>query len=162
MPAFARRAGGPLTNAQIDVLVRGLRRRWSKPGTVAAAGSPPYAAPPGDAARGRDAYAVYCASCHGRDGKGGRRGGSVVDGAYLALVSDQGLRTTVIAGRPALGMPDFRSYVPGRPMSAGEIADVVAWLAAQRPEYSGQPYAVPEGPLSGAVGEAPPRGGMQP
>jgi hypothetical protein len=57
----------------------------------------------------------------------------VVDPAYLALVSDQALRSAVIAGRPDLGMPDYRTAAPERPMSAQEIADVVAWLAAQRP-----------------------------
>ena len=35
--------------------------------------------------------------------------GSIVDPSYLALVSDQSLRSTIIAGRPDLGMPDWRS-----------------------------------------------------
>ena len=47
------------------------------------------------------------------------KGGSVVDASYLALVSDQYLRTTVIAGRTDLGMPDWREYVKGQPMTAG-------------------------------------------
>jgi cytochrome c oxidase cbb3-type subunit 3/ubiquinol-cytochrome c reductase cytochrome c subunit len=55
-----------------------------------------------------------------------------VDPAYLALVSDQGLRVAVIAGRPDLGMPDWRSYVAAQPLSRQQISDVVAWLAAQR------------------------------
>ena len=33
---------------------------------------------------------------------------------FLALVSDQGLRTIVIAGRPELGAPDWRGNVPGK------------------------------------------------
>jgi cytochrome c oxidase cbb3-type subunit 3/ubiquinol-cytochrome c reductase cytochrome c subunit len=40
-----------------------------------------------------------------------------------------------------LGAPDWRGDVPGHPMSAQEISDVVAWLAAQRPKLPGQPYA---------------------
>ncbi|HEY7318089.1 MAG TPA: hypothetical protein VIE89_10990, partial [Candidatus Binatia bacterium] len=51
---------------------------------------------------------------------------------YLALVSDQGLRTTVIVGRSDLGMPDWRANVSGQPMSPQEISDVVAWLASHR------------------------------
>ena len=51
---------------------------------------------------------------------------------YLALVSDQALRTAVIVGRSDLGMPDWRAYTPGRPMSSQEISDVVAWLASHR------------------------------
>jgi hypothetical protein len=56
-----------------------------------------------------------------------------VDGSYLSLVSDQGLRTIVIAGRPDLGAPDWRGNVRGRAMTAQDISDVVAWLSAQRP-----------------------------
>jgi cytochrome c oxidase cbb3-type subunit 3 len=43
-------------------------------------------------------------------------------------------------GRPELGAPDWRSNVPGKPMSAQEVSDVVAWLASQRPKFPGQPY----------------------
>ena len=57
----------------------------------------------------------------------------MVDTAYLRLVSDQYLRTVVIAGRPELGMPGFRDYVPGKPMTPDEISDVVAWLAIPPP-----------------------------
>jgi hypothetical protein len=57
-----------------------------------------------------------------------------VDGSYLALVSDQGLRTTVIAGRPDLGAPDWRGNVRGSAMTSQDVSDVVAWLSAQRPE----------------------------
>ena len=49
-----------------------------------------------------------------------------MDGTYLALVSDQGLRTTVIAGRPDLGAPDWRGNVRGKTMTSQEISDVVA------------------------------------
>jgi mono/diheme cytochrome c family protein len=105
-------------------------------GVAKEAALPPYApTTPGDATRGAAAYGVYCASCHGVDGRGGAKGGSVVDGAYLGLVSDQALRTAVICGRTDLGMPDWRGYVPGRAMSDQEITDVVAWLVAQRPEF---------------------------
>jgi cytochrome c oxidase cbb3-type subunit 3 len=55
-------------------------------------------------------------------------------------VSDQGLRTTIIAGRTDLGMPDWREAAPGRPMSDREITDVVAWLASQRRSFPGQPF----------------------
>jgi mono/diheme cytochrome c family protein len=80
--------------------------------------------------RGATVYQTYCAKCHGPEGKGGETGGSVVDASYLALVSDQGLRTAVIAGRVDLGMPDWRGYVPGKPMTDQEISDVVAWMAS--------------------------------
>jgi len=54
-------------------------------------------------------------------------------------VSDQHLRTTVIAGRADLGMPDWRGYLPGRALGSEEISDAVAWLAAQRRPVPGRP-----------------------
>jgi cytochrome c oxidase cbb3-type subunit 3/ubiquinol-cytochrome c reductase cytochrome c subunit len=147
MPAFARRAGGTLTDAQITVLVAGMRAEWARPGTLAGFPVPPYAAPPGDARRGVQAYAQHCAGCHGATGTGGAKGGSIVDGAYLALVSDQGLRTTVLVGRPARGMPNWRGTPPAEPMTSADVADVVAWLAARRVAAPGQPYPSTPGGL---------------
>jgi mono/diheme cytochrome c family protein len=141
MPAFARSSGGMLTDKQVDVIVRGIRQRWSNPDVFQGAAPPPYSASSsGDPARGSQAFATYCSSCHGDGGNGGKKAGSIVDGSFLALVSDQELRTIVIAGRPELGAPDWRDDVPGRPMSAQEVSDVVAWLASQRPKFPGQPF----------------------
>jgi cytochrome c oxidase cbb3-type subunit 3 len=140
MPAFAQSAGGMLNDKQIDAIVGGFRS-WAKPDALRDVTPPPYAAQsPGDPQRGADAYRTYCSSCHGAGGHGGSKASSIVDGSYLALVSDQQLRTIVIAGRPELGAPDWRGDVAGRPMSAQEITDVVAWLSSQRPQFPGQPY----------------------
>jgi len=143
MPAFARSAGGSLTDQQIELLVAGLRTRFARPDALRAATPPPYARPPGDAARGALVYAARCAECHGPTGSGGERGGSIVDGSYLGLISDQGLRTAVVVGRPVLGMPDWRGDAGDRPLSAEEVGDVVGWLIAHRPELPGQPYPAP-------------------
>jgi len=142
MPAFARSAGGMLTDKQIDALVQGIRS-WAKPEALKDTTLPPYSAQaPGDPQRGADAYGTYCSSCHGVDGRGGSKASSIVNGSFLALVSDQQLRTIVIAGRPELGAPDWRGEVEGRPMQAQEISDVVAWLASQRSQFPGQPYPI--------------------
>src|SRR5262249_54070198 len=77
----------------------------------------------------------------GPEGRGTAKGSSIVDDSYLALVSDQNLRTTVIAGRPDLGHPDWRHDAPDRAMTSQEVTDVVAWLVAQRKPNPGQPYA---------------------
>ena len=141
MAAFAQSAGGMLTEKQVDVIVRGLRDHYAKPNVLAGSVAPPYAATEsGDAKRGAVVYQTFCASCHGADGKGTPKGSSIVDGSFLALLTDQELRTLVIVGRPDLGAPDWRNNVPGRPMSSQEISDVVAWLAAQRPSFPGSPY----------------------
>jgi cytochrome c oxidase cbb3-type subunit III len=140
MPAFAKSAGGMLTDQQINAIVHGIRT-WARPELLANSPPPPYTAqPPGDAHRGEAVYGTYCASCHGPNGAGGEKASSIVNGSYLALVSDQYLRITVIVGRPELGAPDWRNDVPGRPMSSQEVSDVVAWLSAQRPMFSVKPY----------------------
>ncbi len=143
MPAFAQSAGGMLTDQQIDAIVGGIRG-WAKPGFRQGESLPPYSVMlPGDPGHGAEVYATYCSSCHGQDGRGGTKASSIVDGSYLALVSDQNLRTVVIIGRPELGAPDWRNNVPGRPMSSQEISSVVAWLAAQRPRFPAEPIPSP-------------------
>jgi len=142
MPAFAKSAGGMLTDEQIDILVRGIRAHWGKSNVELGVVPPPYTAKePGSATRGASAYTTYCAACHGPEGKGTAKGSSIVDDSFLALVSDQNLRTTIIAGRPDLGQPDWRNCAPGRVMTPQEVTDVVAWMVAQRKANPGQPYA---------------------
>ena len=138
-PAFAISAGGPLTDEQIESLVQGLRAAWSKPDALRGENPPPYAAKLGDPERGSAVYTAACASCHGADGRGGPKARSVVDPSYLALVSDQHLRTTVIAGRLDLGMPDWRGQIAGRALTPTEVSDVVAWLTAKREPVAGRP-----------------------
>jgi mono/diheme cytochrome c family protein len=134
MPAFAKTAGGPFTDAQINTLVSGMRERWASAAGESEVHPPPYSASTdSNPTKGSDAFATFCSRCHGADGRGGTGGSSVVDASYLSLVSNQSLRTTVIAGRSDLGAPDWRGNVPGRPMSSAEVSDVVAWLAAKRP-----------------------------
>jgi mono/diheme cytochrome c family protein len=142
MPAFGQSAGGMLTDAQIDVITKQIRSRWSKEGILDAATVPSYAPKSaGDAQRGEIAYKTYCESCHGPGGGGGSNGSAITNDSFLALVSDQGLRTIVITGRPELGAPDWRANVPGRPMSDQDVTDVVAWLSSRRLQHPGQPYS---------------------
>jgi mono/diheme cytochrome c family protein len=149
MPAFAKSAGGMLTDQQINVLVQGMMQQWGRADMSSAQGLPSYSVTStGDAGRGQEAFGVFCARCHGASGEGSavdaksgtRKVGSIVDGSYLALISDQGLRSIVIAGRPDEGMPDWRSH-GAQPMTEQQITDVVAWLASRRVADPGQPYA---------------------
>jgi mono/diheme cytochrome c family protein len=145
MPAFLNSAGGTLTDEQVEILVREMRARWSRPGEVGNAAPPPYApSTPGDLSHGAEVYAMFCSSCHGAEGRGTQKGSAIVDGSYLALVSDQGLRSLVIAGRPDLRHPDWRGYVPDRAMTGQEVTDVILWLASKRAVNPGQPYASKE------------------
>ncbi len=152
MPPFAQSSGGMLTGQQVEILVQGMLHTWGRPDQIAGQTPPPYASSSaGDAARGQVAFTTFCARCHGADGSGasvtsgGRteKNGSLVDPTYLALISDQDLRSIIVAGRPDEGMPDWRSDISGaapRPMTDQEITDTVAWMAGHRVKSAGQPY----------------------
>jgi len=142
MPAFAQRAGGMLTEQQIDAITSGIFSRWGRKDVLDGANPPSYAAKaPGDVDHGQVVFGKYCASCHGVEGGGTPKGSAITNDSFLALVSDQSLRTIVITGRPELGAPDWRGDVPGMPMADQEITDVVAWLASRRTQNPGQPYS---------------------
>jgi len=142
MPPFAQSAGGMLTDKQIDAITSGIFSTWSRKGILDGSDPPSYAEKTAaNAANGELAYRTYCASCHGPEGQGSRKGSGINNDSFLALVSDQGLRTIVITGRPELGAPDWRGNVPGKPMTDQEITDVVAWLASRRLQNPGQPYS---------------------
>jgi mono/diheme cytochrome c family protein len=142
MPPFAQPAGGMLTERQIEVITSGIFSRWGRKQVLDGANLPSYAAKAaGNIDHGQLVFGTYCASCHGAEGGGTPKGSAITNDSFLALVSDQGLRTIVITGKPELGAPDWRSNVPGRPMTDQEITDVVAWLASRRVENPGQPYS---------------------
>ena len=129
MPSFGQSAGGSLTDHQIDLLIAGIRKSW---GGTPDPGAPPYSSSAaGDPSRGAEVYASNCQPCHGADGSGGSAG-SIVDPSYLALVSDQYLRTIVIAGRSDLGHPDWKHAVSGQPLNAEQVSAVVAWISSRR------------------------------
>jgi mono/diheme cytochrome c family protein len=139
MPAFGRSAGGLLTSDQINVIVQGIRKNWAKPAMFTGMTLPSYAAVhSGDVSAGGQVYAQACANCHGAALRNGAvptpgKAGSLVSADYLSLISDQGLRTVVLSGRPDLGMPDYRNDIAGQPLTDSQITDVVAWLSAHRP-----------------------------
>jgi mono/diheme cytochrome c family protein len=142
MPAFAQRAGGMLTEEQINAITSGIFSHWGHKQVLDGANPPSYAAKvAGNVDHGQVAFGTYCASCHGSEGGGTSKGSTITNDSFLALVSDQGLRTIVIIGRPELGAPDWRDNVRGKPMTDQEVTDVVAWLASRRAQNPGQPYS---------------------
>jgi mono/diheme cytochrome c family protein len=153
MPPFAKSAGGMLTDQQVAALAQGIVRTWGSPGILAGQNPPTYlATQPGDPIRGQQAYTTFCARCHGAAGEGApgdpksKSGklGSIVDSSYLALISDQNLRSMTIAGLPDRDMPDWRSDLspskPAQAMTSQQVTDIVAWLASKRSVNPGQPY----------------------
>jgi cytochrome c oxidase cbb3-type subunit 3/ubiquinol-cytochrome c reductase cytochrome c subunit len=146
MPPFARSKGGMLTDNQIAILAVGAEQNWSNSSALAGTTPPTYATDaPGNSAQGQHVFATDCAQCHGADGTGGKAPsgavlGSLLDPSYLALISDQGLRSVIIAGQTEHGAHDWRSYRPQHPMTNQEIADTVAWLVSHRTATPGQVY----------------------
>lgn len=158
MPAFGQSGGGLLTGEQLGDIVDGMIAHWENPGILDGANPPGYTpASKGDATAGKAAFQMYCARCHGADGKGIPEGdsaatrfsaaskqgaaiGSIVDPTYLSLISSQELRDIVVSGLPGEGMPDWRGNAPGQPMTDNNVTDVVAWLVSQRVQFPGQPF----------------------
>ena len=136
MPAFARSSGGILTDKQVDVLVEGIIHDWSKQGALGGVTPPSYAATlEGDPAAGKEAFNSFCVRCHSVNATDTHKvAGVLTEPSYLALTSDQGLRSTIITGRPDDGMPDWRGYA-AQPLTDKQVTDIVAWLASQRKSY---------------------------
>lgn len=135
MPAFARSDGGMLTDAQVNALIAGMREQWTRPNVFGGAMPPPYAqANAGDPRRGEARYQAHCTTCHAETLEQARQ--QFTSPVYLAIVSDQALRTIIIAGRPDIGQPDWRHDGPGgnavAPLSAQDVGDIVAYLASLR------------------------------
>ena len=150
MHAFARTSGGMLTDQQIENIVNGMISRWGKPGVLVGANPPGYLpSTPGDVKAGQASFQIYCARCHGPDGKGIASGasqagnaavGSIVDPTYLSLISDRGLRDIIVAGLPGEGMPDWRGDAPGNSLTDKDVTNLVAWLGSHRVQFPGQPF----------------------
>jgi cytochrome c oxidase cbb3-type subunit III len=144
MPAWAKSQGGPLTSKQVDALVDGIYTNWAKPAT-SAPDAPHYASTgTGDVNRGKILFVRSCFMCHVK----GAAVGPISTPNYLELVSTQMLRTSIIVGRPDLGMPDYRHLKLGKALTDQDVTDLVAYLNSLRTS-----------PAPGEVGA--PAGGQQ-
>lgn len=147
MPPFGKGAGGLLTDQQIQIIAQGMVTNWGNTKELDGTALPTYASnSPANPSQGQKTFAAFCGRCHGADGTGITTGkimrtGSLVEPAYLALVSNQGLRSIIIAGQLQQGMPDWHSETAAaHVMTDQEITDTVAWLALHRIPLPGQIY----------------------
>ena len=157
MPAFAQSEGGGLTTDQITDVINGARKTWGGHPVDTGPGAPPplQSSTKGDPGRGKALFSTYCSPCHGADGAGGTVAGSVVDSSFLALASEQALRSAIICGRLDLGMPDYRGQINGQtapqradlaPLNDQQVSDITSWLLSHRLEFPGAPYPSLEDP----------------
>lgn len=142
MSAFAQSAGGMLTDAQVNALIAGMRKAWSRPNVFSGYTPPPYAqTSAGDSAHGQQAYAERCAKCHQAAHQ------DIASQDYLSLVSDQALRSIIIAGRPDIHQMDWRMERPAaiagqangnpaqefvHPLSDEDVTNIVTYLSSLR------------------------------
>ena len=143
MPAFGQSGGGMLTEQQVGILAKGLISTWGQPGILNGLNAPPYkAALTPNVANGQKVFAASCASCHGDNGQGADVKGALFDPAFLALISDQNIRSIVISGLPR-GMPNFHEQDAEHPLTDQNVTDVVAFVASHR---TSNPPATAPGP----------------
>jgi putative heme-binding domain-containing protein len=74
-----------------------------------------------DIAAGEKLYLGQCASCHGRDGRGGGAGPDISTGNFKRATSDEGLFQIVNKGIPG-------TVMPGSPFNAGQVWRIVAFV----------------------------------
>lgn len=84
------------------------------------------------AARGRQAFAMQCAACHGPDGRGGVEGSSDLTRSPMILAADGGRQLTdfLKVGRPERRMPAVS-------LSDADVADLYAFLRSVAPGPGG-------------------------
>lgn len=126
MAAYAKQAGGPLSDRDIDDIVAFLRSH----GPAYAAPAQP---PAGSARKGAAVYAATCARCHGDRS---RRADAIhlANQTFLGLASDAFLYDGIARGRDGTPMKAYAGE-----LDPEEIADVVAYL---RSWSSGPPPAL--------------------
>jgi cytochrome c oxidase cbb3-type subunit III len=120
MAAYGQVRGGPLSEREIQNLVRFLRSK----------GPAPRALPPGgdgDATRGKEVFEKNCQTCHGNQTTRGNAV-SLHNPELLAAASPAFLRYAVVNGRPPTPMPSFQGK-----LSEQEIGDVVSYLWSFKP-----------------------------
>lgn len=148
MPAFATHAGGLLTDQQVQALANGIVTRWGKPQDLAGGTPPPYdSTATGNPTNGETLYRANCLRCHAPGPT------SILSPTYLALISNGGLRTLLVAGKPEAGMPDWRGY-PGGPLTDQQLADLVSFMVSHRTPAPGQPYPNAQGAAAASSSSA--------
>ncbi len=88
-------------------------------------------AKPQSAPRGRQAFRLHCASCHGLNGRGGEYAPDIVTSPNVRSLSDRALFRIIHDGIPRKGMPAFNLM-----LTPAQIREVVAFIggAGGKPE----------------------------
>jgi cytochrome c oxidase cbb3-type subunit 3 len=157
MPGFGGDAIGGVSDEIIRDFITGMHVTWGESEKSNDSLGLPWKSTGtgGDVASGATVFAAKCAACHpGEQVAPTQAGttpdqliaGSVTDPFYLRLISDQHLRSNIVFGRKDLGMPGaagpFRGPDGGEvtsPLTATDVADLVAFLASKRNTWPSGP-----------------------
>jgi cytochrome c oxidase cbb3-type subunit 3 len=136
MSAWSKAHGGPLTDGDVEDLIKFLRT-WSKGPRVTLDEQPGS----GDMARGSNTYARECFRCHGAMGVGGPN--IHIGNAQLMQTASNGyVRYAIRKGRAGTLMPSFSPK-----LSDAEIEDLVALLRSWASPPPPTPPVVPAPPI---------------
>jgi mono/diheme cytochrome c family protein len=84
--------------------------------------------------RGKEGYAVFCAGCHGENGKGGFAP-ELNNPSFLRAATDGYLQATIIRGRRGTAMRSFGSSGHSLAnLNQSDINDIVAFIRQWSPE----------------------------
>jgi len=119
---------GGMTEADVENLVTYLAGSEPLPERRAGARPP---LPPGDAARGAALFSRQCAGCHDPGGQG-QVAPTLWSRPFQERASDAMIVETVAAGRPGTAMVAFAGP-GGTGLSAGELADLLAYVRSLKP-----------------------------
>ncbi|MCE9556122.1 MAG: c-type cytochrome [Planctomycetes bacterium] len=161
MPPFVTTNGEGLTPQQVEIVADGMKRGQlhnslddRRNQVIPPYHSGPGSSDPADVAVGAKLFGVFCAHCHGDEGKGAEAG-PLNDSALLSLLSDQAIRTLIFTGRADLktrgkeAMPSYFALTEVTPENAEakwrEVDQIVAYIASWR-------KAVPSVPLPAKKG----------
>jgi cytochrome c oxidase cbb3-type subunit 3 len=140
MSAWGASHGGPLSDAQIALLVRHLR---------GASAQPPVPVDDiqvtGSAARAQAYYDVKCKQCHADKGLGGMYM-SIANPEFLSVASDGFLRYAIREGRPGTPMQAFTGELPDQ-----IIDDLVVLIRSWQTQPGDSSAELPQWPSDGAI-----------
>jgi len=88
----------------------------------------------GDAGRGAESFARYCATCHGNRGEG-LTGPALANPAFQAAATDGYLTATILRGRGTTLMPHFGTATKDHPqLTPDQVVDIIAFVRTLAPK----------------------------
>lgn len=149
MDSYSKQAGGPLTDADIILLIR-----WFAQTENISPIDLDQTPIPGDAAGGKALYSEHCSGCHGDQGQG-VSAPALADQLFLSSATDSYIKYAVVNGREGTPMQAF-----SKSLKDEEINDIVAYLRSQASGWKPKPPELAEWPspdeyVINPTGEAP-------